>query len=54
MSVRHYPARPPETEPGETPGTAIIPPDPVSRQIASAGTSTAAAAIASVSAVSVS
>ena len=28
MSVRHYPARPMETEPGETPCTTIIPPDP--------------------------
>ena len=28
MGVRHYPARPIETEPGESPCTAIIPPDP--------------------------
>jgi len=28
MSVRHYPARPMEAEPGETPCTTIIPADP--------------------------
>jgi uncharacterized cupin superfamily protein len=28
MSVKHYPARPLETEPGEKPCTAIIPRDP--------------------------
>ena len=37
MSTRRYPARPIESEPGETPCTAIIPPDPRGRDAIARG-----------------